>query len=786
MKKKLLKSMRVLLVAAGLCTWANAWADVTETYTFKSGSDKTNYALTLGESFSNPSVSTVTMKYVLSDANNFVTYFKRLAVSTKHSWTERPYSGFSYTEASGNRDEYFSLCNMKNGDKFTINFSATNGVVFKSANATYLVESVVTNVVAEGALTSGTEYTVVADADEVVTVDFYGSRAITLTSMTITTANPTILEPSITSAAGVGYTALTITPGTIRGNGTGTVVTKYSYTSATDVKSNGATYTEVLNPTSSGTIYAYSYIDGGAESEVVSFEFEVIAPKLNTPSATFSSMVESSGSYYKKFALATDVSNIDGDVTISYKYSTDQSSWSDIDGTDFTCPAGTYYVKAVAENCDDSDPVSITSYEYKMTSEMDFADGTISLTAESGMAAYGYINSINFVNNSGFDKLIIKKDYGLSYYAGNSNGYWSVAIPVDNQVVAYRTFKSSAASGSFSYALTSPYNVNPSRDRYGNGTDQGLGDYTPVNHIATVADVVKDANGVVDLSSKVLWTGNIEAIATAVAALDGVKSVKIGHVGYGVTATQLNFMIPSSKTNCEFIQLPSNSFFETTADVANLRTNTGVVALYALTDANDYAAANAFTATAATYDRSFTKDVVSTICLPFAINAETAATLGKFYQLKSTTTTDNVVFEEVEFTDALKPYLFVPAATGTITIPACTEFVAAGDVTAQTEGGVTLNGSIASSTISSTIYGFASSGNLVTASSGTMNPFRAYLTTSTPGARLALYSLDGEATGIGSVNVDKKNVRFYNLQGQSVAAPTKGLYILNGKKVIIK
>ena len=46
-----------------------------------------------------------------------------------------------------------------------------------------------------------------------------------------------------------------------------------------------------------------------------------------------------------------------------------------------------------------------------------------------------------------------------------------------------------------------------------------------------------------------------------------------------------------------------------------------------------------------------------------------------------------------------------------------------------------------------------------------------------------------ETTGIANINSDAKtlfNGDFYNLAGQRVAQPTKGLYIVNGKKVVIK
>ena len=358
----------------------SAWADVTETYTFKSGTNKDNHYVTLGESFANPSVDGVTMKYVLSDPSSLnINYARRLAVN-KATWHERPYSGFSYAEASGDRNGYFSLCNMKNGDKFVINYSQSNGSghpVFKSANATYLVEEAVTAVVVgeESAyLVNGREYTVTASEGATVTVDFYCDRAPVISSIVITTAEATVYEPSFDVQPAAGFAAVTITPGAIRGNGTGTVVTKYSYVSAADATSNGTTYTEMLQPTSDGTIYAYSYIDGGASSPVASKTYEVTEPKLPNPTASLKGMVLNTGYYYKTFTLDTDVSGILGSPSVSYKYSTDQSIWNNLVGTTIECTAGTVYVKAVATYCEDSDPITLTSAQYIKTQQIDMFD----------------------------------------------------------------------------------------------------------------------------------------------------------------------------------------------------------------------------------------------------------------------------------------------------------------------------------------------------------------------------------------------------------------------------
>jgi len=66
---------------------------------------------------------------------------------------------------------------------------------------------------------------------------------------------------------------------------------------------------------------------------------------------------------------------------------------------------------------------------------------------------------------------------------------------------------------------------------------------------------------------------------------------------------------------------------------------------------------------------------------------------------------------------------------------------------------------------------------------------RAYFKT-TNGQAAPLLSLDGETTGINEVQYSGFKVQgseaFYNLNGQRVTHPTKGLYIVNGKKIIIK
>ena len=86
-------------------------------------------------------------------------------------------------------------------------------------------------------------------------------------------------------------------------------------------------------------------------------------------------------------------------------------------------------------------------------------------------------------------------------------------------------------------------------------------------------------------------------------------------------------------------------------------------------------------------------------------------------------------------------------------------------------------------------YGL-SGGNFVKMGNGVVKANKSYLPvevgTETP-ARLNIIFESQEATGI--MNVSREGTtdnRYYNLNGQRVMNPTKGMYIVNGKKVIIK
>lgn len=198
------------------------------------------------------------------------------------------------------------------------------------------------------------------------------------------------------------------------------------------------------------------------------------------------------------------------------------------------------------------------------------------------------------------------------------------------------------------------------------------------------------------------------------------------------------------------------------------------------------------------YDRSFTAGNKYTVCLPFALNATEVSAAGTFYELASVSGTA-LTFSEVSTTVAYKPYIFVPAGSGTVTpfssltdkeIPAT-----AANNTVQ--GDFTFTGTLAkvddvkTAHSTGTVYGYSNNKFVkVTGTDVSVNAFRAYIVGP---AETPAHSLDAvfgdETTGITDVKGKMSDVRsdvMYNLNGQRVSNGHKGLVIMNGKKVVIK
>ena len=221
-----------------------------------------------------------------------------------------------------------------------------------------------------------------------------------------------------------------------------------------------------------------------------------------------------------------------------------------------------------------------------------------------------------------------------------------------------------------------------------------------------------------------------------------------------------------------------------------------------LNDAVDFEIPSDFTAVKASLSRNFTSDLGKncTVCVPFALDDTQAAELGTFYTL-SAHSGNTITMESVDATEANKAYMFKPAKE---TFSAEMVDVKKADPVRTTVSSLSFLGTYQkitglNSTADFVYYCFmqtgAQAGKFVKITSDVIvNPFRAYMKLPASESLARVLDLnfgEGGATGIGNLtpnpsSIGEGNVGFYDLQGRRVLYPKKGLYILNGKKVIIK
>jgi len=221
-----------------------------------------------------------------------------------------------------------------------------------------------------------------------------------------------------------------------------------------------------------------------------------------------------------------------------------------------------------------------------------------------------------------------------------------------------------------------------------------------------------------------------------------------------------------------------------------------------LNDAVDFEIPSDFTAVKASLSRDFTSDLEKncTVCVPFALDNTQAAELGTFYTL-SAHSENTITMESVDATEANKAYMFKPAKE---TFSAEMVDVKKADPVRTKVSSLSFLGTYQkitglNSTADFVYYCFMQDGPqagkfVKITSDVTVNPFRAYMELPASESLARVLDLnfgEGGATGIGSLtpnpsSIGEGNVGVYDLQGRRVLYPKKGLYILNGKKVIIK
>ena len=208
-----------------------------------------------------------------------------------------------------------------------------------------------------------------------------------------------------------------------------------------------------------------------------------------------------------------------------------------------------------------------------------------------------------------------------------------------------------------------------------------------------------------------------------------------------------------------------------------------------LTDGYAFAAPVAFSASQASYGRELAEGKYGTIVLPYAPDTDDYV----FYALISAGD-DVLVFDEVETPAANTPYLYRLRDGKSATQITNSEVTVSSELTPGGTAVWQMVGSYANRTIAAGedgdryYYAYTSSDNKIhrVTNTLTVKPYRAYFTTaSTVGTQLAIRTRGGEETLIDVTEVDGLCPEvYYDLSGRRVDNPAKGVYIVNGKKVV--
>ncbi len=172
----------------------------------------------------------------------------------------------------------------------------------------------------------------------------------------------------------------------------------------------------------------------------------------------------------------------------------------------------------------------------------------------------------------------------------------------------------------------------------------------------------------------------------------------------------------------------------------------GVCQRLVIADKNPFTTSSDFTATEAVFDRSFSKGVYSTVCLPFA----PSTAKGVFYRLDRDESA-TLYFEEESNPQCNFPYVYIAKEDGQIEASNVkVEATPSTMESSHTSAGYYMQGVYEKTSVSD-IYGFNTKGELLTASTANMTPFRAFIKSSDTTITTVMANFRNSSTGIEGV-----------------------------------
>ena len=336
-------------------------------------------------------------------------------------------------------------------------------------------------------------------------------------------------------------------------------------------------------------------------------------------------------------------------------------------------------------------------------------------------------------------------------------------------------------------------------------------------------------NGVVDLSS--LSESAVDTIkSTTLAALKGLKKIALP-----ATVTMVEENAFASNTELQWIDLAKceKEGLFTEGNIAQMRngektliyapenmTVSGITNVVygkkgdlkcdhlALSDSADYEVPREFKAKEVSYSRMFAKGAKSTLCLPFDMELPEGA---KVYMLTSVAN-DTLIFTKAESVAANQPYVIVTDEDMYLGTSKETLAMATPKTMQQvTVDNYTMMGTLASVAFDARkaaapaaegveeqrVYTLtdAACWNVVAEGKQVLSPYHAYVQTtkSNMPSVMQMRLVDGDSddvtTAVEEVNVNeiKKDDCIYDIYGRRVKSiNTSGVYLVNGKKVLVK
>ena len=287
------------------------------------------------------------------------------------------------------------------------------------------------------------------------------------------------------------------------------------------------------------------------------------------------------------------------------------------------------------------------------------------------------------------------------------------------------------------------------------------------------------------------------------------------YIDWKPTRSLTSGMLPTSST-----RNPNLLLYVTSSSYAPYTTPNVVVGSTAsqvtLTSGNGFWAPREFTATNISYTRSFTKTTGNgsaqgweTITLPFQPTKISHATKGElvpFGRWSGVSDTKKPFwlygfgssgFTAFNYLYANQPYIIaMPNNTsyddayrvnGTVTFSATSATVKVSSLAVGTTNGVrTLRPTYQAVESANNKYVLNATGSQFTTYRAA-SPFEAYFTTTESNARGVIDIFDEQPTGLDAIpTADTEAETIYDLQGRKVETPQRGLYIKNGRKVIVR